>query len=192
MLYDKFFFVVWTFVLSIALLIFGFESVDISLNQSVRNQALVYFSSPSVSSFGVGVSIVQKSTRGLISDAGFSNFTLELMSPRPFTEVVVNGAVKRRFLHVGVFSTSFSEFYGSDTGYGILRYRDSLGNQNRIFVWFGYPDYDQSSHTMIYQFRAAIQDEIPIGQNFIAVKPEEISKGQIKNIDLQILTSNNG
>jgi hypothetical protein len=86
---------------------------------------------------------------------------------------------------------SFSDFYGSDTGYGILKYIDSLGNQNKIFVWFGYPDYDQSSYTIIYQFRPAIQDEIPIGQNFQAVNPEEISKGQIKNIELQILTRKN-
>ncbi len=181
----------WTSVLSTALLVFGLERFDISLEESVRNRSLVHFSSPAVSTFGDGAIIFQKSTRGLISDAGFPQFTVELIKPKPFTEILVNGKVNRRIMHAGVFSMSFSDFYGSDTGYGILKYIDSLGNQNEIFVWFGYPDYDQSSYTIIYQFRPAIQDEIPIGQNFQAVNPEEISKGQIKNIELQILTSKN-
>ncbi len=191
MLYDRIFFVVWASVLSIVLLIFGFERFDISLEQSLRNRSVVFFSSPPLSSFGSGASIVQLSARGVISDAGYPQFTLELISPSPFTQIFVDRKIKRSFMHEGVFSTSFSDFYGSDTGYGILKYSDSLGKQNEILVWFGYPDYDQSSYTIIYQFRAALQDEIPKYLVLQSTNPETILKGQIMDVKLEILVSNN-
>ena len=94
-------------------------------------------------------------------------------------------------MHEGVFSKSFSDFYGSDTGYGILKYNDYLGKQNKIFVWFGYPDYDQSSYTIIYQVRAAIQDEIPKSLAMQSTNPETILKGQILDVKLEIMVGNN-
>ena len=191
MLYDRIFFVVWASVLSIVLLIFGFERFDISLEQSLRNRSVVFFSSPPLASFGNGVSIVQLSAQGVISDAGYPHFTLELISPSPYTQIYVDQKVKRRFMHEGVFSKSFSDFYGSDTGYGILKYNDYLGKQNKIFVWFGYPDYDQSSYTIIYQVRAAIQDEIPKSLAMQSTNPETILKGQILDVKLEIMVGNN-
>ena len=191
MLYDRIFFVVWASVLSIVLLIFGFERFDISLEQSLRNRSVVFFSSPPLSSFGKGASIVQLSAQGVISDAGYPQFTLELISPIPYTQIFVDQKIKRSFMHEGVFSTSFSDFYGSDTGYGILKYSDSFGKQNEIFVWFGYPDYDQSSYTIIYQFRAALQDEIPKYLALQSTNPETILKGQIMDVKLEILVGNN-
>ncbi len=191
MLFDRIFVVVWASFLSIALLIFGFERFDISLEQSLRNRSIVFFSSPPLSSFGNGASIVQLSAQGVISDAGYPQFTLELINPSPNSQIFVDRKIKRRFMHEGVFSTSFSNFYGSDTGYGILKYSDSLGKENEILVWFGYPDYDQSSYTIIYQFRAALQDEIPKSLALQSTDPETILKGQITDVKLEILVGSN-
>lgn len=191
MLYDRIFFVVWVSVLSIVLLIFGFERFDISLEQSLRNRSVVFFSSPPLSSFGNGASIVQLSAQGVISDAGYPEFTLELINPSPNSQIFVDRKIKRRFMHEGVFSTSFSNFYGSDTGYGILNYSDRFGNQSQIYVWIGYPDYDQGSHTIIYQFRAALQDEIPKSLALQSTDPETILKGQITDVKLEILVGSN-
>ena len=191
MLYDRIFFVVWVSVLSIVLLIFGFERFDISLEQSLRNRSVVFFSSPPLSSFGNGASIVQLSAQGVISDAGYPQFTLELINPSPNSQIFVDRKIKRRFMHEGVFSTSFSNFYGSDTGYGILNYSDRFGNQSQIYVWIGYPDYDQSSYTIIYQFRAALQDEIPKSLALQSTDPETIMKGQITDVKLEILVGSN-
>lgn len=187
MLYDKIFLVVWTCVLSVVLLIFGFERFDISLEQSLRNRSVVFLSSPPLSSFGDGASVVQASTQGVISDAGYPQFTLELINPKPFTQILVDAKIERRFMHEGVYSRSFSDFYGSDIGYGTLKYVDSQGNDKEIFVWFGYPDYDQSSYTIIYQFRAAVQDEIPYNVKLRRTDPETILRGEVSDIRLQIL-----
>ena len=187
MLYDKIFFVVWSLVLSITLLIFGFERFDISLEQSFHAQSIVHFSSPPLSTFGDGALIVQTSDQGVINDAGFPLFTLELVNPLPFTQISVDGKVKYLFMHAGVYSKSFSDFYGSDIGYVTLKYVDSQGNDQEIFAWFGYPDYDQSSFTIVYHFRAAVQDEIPKTVNLRTTDPEKILRGEVSNIRLQIL-----
>ena len=191
MLYDRIFVVVWTSVLSIALLVFGFERFDISVEQSLRSRSVVFYSSPPLSSFGSRASIVQLSAQGIVSDAGYPQFTLELISPIPYTQIFVDQKIKRRFMHEGVFSKSFSDFFGSDTGYGILKYTDSLGTQNEIFVWFGYPDYDQSSYTIIYQFRTAIQDEVPKSLALQSTNPVTILKGQVMDVKLEILVGKN-
>ena len=186
MLYDKIFFAAWSLVLSITLLIFGFERFDISLEQSFRAQSIVHFSSPQLSTFGDGALIVQTSDHGVINDAGFPLFTLELVNPQPFTQISVSGQVKRRFMHSGVYSKSFSDFYGSDVGYGTLKYADSQGDDQEIFVWFGYPDYDQSSYTIVYQIRPAVQDEIPNNVKLRRTDLATILKGEVSNIRLQI------
>ena len=109
----------------------------------------------------------------------------------PYTQIFVDKKIKRSFMHEGVFATSFSDFFGSDTGYGILKYTDSFATQNEIFVWFGYPDYDHSSYTIIYQFRAALQDEIHKTLALQSTNPETILKGQIMDVKLEILVGNN-
>jgi len=117
---------------------------------------------------------------------------LELINPRPYTQIKIGNEVVRSFMHQGVYSKSFSEFYGSDVGYGFLKYTDPLGSPQEIFVWFGYPDYDQSSYTINYQVRPAVQDEISPILGIAATSPEEIIKGEISNIYLQVYGVNGG
>lgn len=192
MLYDRVFFVVWSTVLSIMLLIFGLERFDISLEQTIRNRTIVYFSSPPLSSFGERASFIQQSNRGVISDAGFPQFMLELVKPKPFTQIVIDESVVRNFMHQGVFSKSFSEFFGSDTAFGVLKFSDAERKPQELYVWLGYPDYDQSSYTMVYQFRPAVQDEIPRELDLKAIDPGEILRGNVSNIRLQVLAPLNG
>jgi len=191
-LYDKIFTGIWTAVLVSALTIFSLERFDISLEQTVRARSVVYFSSPPLESFGKNALLIQTSGSGKISDFGFPLFRLELINPRPYTQIKIGNEVVRSFMHQGVYSKSFSEFYGSDVGYGFLKYTDPLGSPQEIFVWFGYPDYDQSSYTINYQVRPAVQDEISPILGIVAASPEEIIKGEISNIYLQVHGVNGG
>jgi len=83
-LYDKSFFAVWLGTLTVVLLIFGLEKYDISVEQSVRERALVNFGSPPLSTYGDGSIVVELSKHGLISAVGLDLFSLEMRNPEPF------------------------------------------------------------------------------------------------------------
>jgi len=187
MLYDKVFAGLWTALLISTLTIFGLERFDISLEQTLRARTLVHFSSPPLESFGENAIYIQTSKKGKLSDFGFPEFQLELINPLPYTRIKVDDTVARSFMHKGVFSKSFSDFYGSDVGYAFLKYLDPAGSPKQIYVWFGYPDYDQSEFTIVYQIRPAVQDEIPANLGVSAVAPKTILKGEISDISLQVV-----
>lgn len=186
-LYDRIFIIVWTTVLAIVSLIFGLERFGISVEQSIRNRAVVNFSSPPISSFGESSVVVEISNHGRITDAGFPQMTLELINPVPFTRVVVGGNIKRRIMHQGLYSKQgFEAVYGSAEAYGILKYSDPQGVRQKIYIWLAWPDYDQSEYTVLYHFRTAVSDEIPQQYGIPMTDPTSVLRGAISNIRLEI------
>jgi len=186
-MYDKIFVTVWTLVLSIVLLIFGLERIGISAEESIRSRSIVSFSTQPLSSFGERSTMIESSIHGRIADDGFPQMTLELINPVPFTRVVVNGQTKRRVMHQGLYSKQgFDSVYGGGDAYGVLKYIDPAGVKQKIYIWLAWPDYDQSEYTIVYHFRTAVSDEIPIEFGISMTDPTSVLRGQIRNVRLEI------
>ena len=186
-MYDKVFITVWTLVLSVVLVIFGLERFGISAEYTIRNRSLINFSTPPLAIFGNESAMIESSKKGRIADAGFPMMTLELINPVPFTKVVVNGVAERQVMHQGFYSRQgFEAIYGEPVTYGILKYIDPEGVKQKLYVWLAWPDYDQSEYTIIYHFRTAVSDEIPIKYGIPMTDPTTVLKGQISNIRLEI------
>ena len=185
-LYDRFFFAIWFATLAVVLLIFGSEKIGISLDQSVRERALVNFTSPPLSTYGNNSIVVELSKHGLINDGGFPLFVLEIRNPEPFTRILVNGKLQRRVLHKGGIYQHWDEFFGSDVAYGFLKYVDPSGVKQKIAVQFQYPDYDQSEFSLRFGFRAMVSDEIPASYETSYTVPETILRGEITDVRIEI------
>ena len=186
-LYDKSFFAIWLATLAVVLLIFGSEKYGISVEHSVRERALVNFTSPPLSNYGNKLTVVELSKHGSISDGGFPLFNLEIRNPEPFTRILVNGKIQRRVLHRGSIYQHWDLFFGSDVGYGFLKYVDPSGVRQKIAVQFQYPDYDQSEFCLRFGFRAMVSDEIPASYETSYTVPETILRGEITDIRVEIL-----
>lgn len=185
-LYDKSFFTIWLATLAIVLLIFGSEKYGISVEQSVRERALVNFTSPPLSTYGDNSTVVELSKHGLISDGGFPLFNLEIRNPKPFTRILVDGKLQRRVLHRGNIYQHWDAFFGSDVAYGFLKYVDPSGVRQKIAVQFLYPDYDQSEFHLRFGFRAMVSDEIPASYETSYTVPETILRGEITDVRIEI------
>ena len=186
-MYDKVFITVWTLVLSVVLVIFGLERLGISAEYTIRNRSLINFSTPPLATFGNESAMLESSKKGRIADAGFPMMTLELINPVPFTKVVVNGVAERQVMHQGFYSRQgFDAVYGEPVTYGILKYIDPQGVRQKLYIWLSWHDYDQSEHTIIYHFRTAVSDEIPIKYGIPMTDPTTVIRGQISNIRLEI------
>ena len=186
-MYDKVFITVWTLALSVLLVIFGLERFGISAEYTIRNRSLINFSTPPLATFGNGSVMLESSKQGRIADAGFPMMTLELVNPVPFTKVLVEGVTKRQVMHQGFYSRQgFEAVYGEPTTYGILKYIDPEGVKQKLYVWLAWPDYDQSEHTIVYHFRTAVSDEIPIKYGIPMTDPTTVLRGRISNIRLEI------
>ena len=186
-MYDKVFITVWTLVLSVVLVIFGLERFGISAEYTIRNRSLINFSTPPLATFGNESAMLESSKQGRIADAGFPMMVLELINPVPFTKVVVNGVAERQVMHQGFYSRQgFEAIYGEPVTYGILKYIDPEGVRQKLYIWLAWPDYDQSEHTIIYHFRTAVSEEIPIKYGIPRADPTAVLSGQISNIRLEI------
>ena len=185
--YDWFFLTIWTLVITVVLIIFGLERIGISAEMSIRNQSLVNFTSPPISSYGPKSTIIEFSKQGQISDAGFPLMNLELVNPLPFTRVAVEGKIKRQVMHQGFYSgQGFESLYGSGDAHGVLKYIDPAGIKQKIYIWLAWPDYDHSQHTILYHIRTAVSDEIPIAYGIQMTDPVSVLRGQITNVRLEI------
>ena len=186
-MYDKVFITVWTLVLSVVLVIFGLERFGISAEYTLRNRSLINFSTPPLVTFGSESAMLESSKQGRIVDAGFPMMTLELINPVPFTKVFVKGVTERQVMHQGFYARQgFEAIYGESATYGILKYIDPQGVRQKLYIWLAWPDYDQSEHTIIYHFRTAVSDEIPIKYGIPMTDPTTVLRGQISNIRLEI------
>jgi hypothetical protein len=185
--FDKIFVVIWTLVLSGVVLIFGLERIGISAEQSIKSRSIVNFSTPPLSSFGEKSTMIETSNLGQIFLTNFPQMTLELINPVPFTRIVVNGETKRRVMHQGLYSSQgFDSVYGGGDAYGVLKYIDSAGVKQKIFIWLAWPDYEQAAYTILYHFRTAVSDEIPAQLQIPMTDPESLLRGQITNVELKI------
>lgn len=186
-MYDKIFVAFWTLVICTVTLIFGLERIGISAEQSIKSRSVVNFSTPHLSSFGEKSTLVEASNLGQIFFTSFPQMTLELINPVPFTRIVVNGETKRRVMHQGLYSRQgFDSVYGSGDAYGVLKYIDSAGVKQKIFIWLAWPDYEQAAYTILYHFRTAVSDEIPVHFGLPITDPESLLRGQITNVELKI------
>ena len=183
---DKSFFVIWLATLVVVLLIFGSEKYGISVEQSVRERALVNFGSPPLSTYGDSSIVVELSKHGLISAVGLDLFSLEMRNPEPFTRILVDGKLRRRVLHRGSIYQHWDIFFGSDVAYGFLKYVDPSGVRQKIAVQFQYPDYDQSEFDLRFGFRAMVSDEIPASYETVYTVPEAILRGEISDVRIEI------
>ena len=184
--YDRAFFIMWTASLSVVLVIFGLEKYNISFEKSLRERAIVNFTSPPISAYGDGSTLVELAKRGMISDGGFPMFVLELRNPESFSRILVNGKLERRVMHQGNIYRAFSDFFGSDVAYGILKYSDANGGRQKLAVQFQYPDYDQSEFTLFFRFRLMVSDEIPASYSIPYLDPESLQKGAISDVRIEI------
>jgi len=185
--FDKIFVVIWTLVFCTVVLIFGLERFGISAEQSIKSRAIVNFSTPPLSSFGEKSTMIEASNLGQIFFTSFPQMTLELINPVPFTRIVVSGETKRRVMHQGLYSMQgFESVYGSGDAYGVLKYIDSAGVKQKIFIWLAWPDYEQAAYTILYHFRTAVSDEIPAQLQIPMTDPESLLRGQITNVELKI------
>jgi len=185
-IYDRVFFISWSAILSVVLLIFGLEKFNISAERSIRERAIVNFTSPPFSDYGDGSTLVELAKRGMISDGGFPIFVLELRNPESFSRILVNGKLDRRVMHQGNIYRAFSDFFGSDVACGILKYSDANGDRQRLAVQFGYPDYDQSEFTLLFRFRLMVSDEIPASYSTPYMDPESLQRGAISDVRIEI------
>ncbi len=184
---DKIFVAIWSLVLFGVLLIFGLERFGISAEQSIRSRSIVNFSTPPLSAFGGTSTMIEASNLGQIFRTSFPQMTLELINPVPFTRIVVNGDTKRRVMHQGLYSRQgFDSVYGSPDAYGVLKYIDPAGVKQKIFIWLAWPDYEQAEYTILYHFRPAVSDEIPVQFAIPMTDPETMLRGQITNVQLTI------
>ena len=174
-------------MLSVVLVIFGLERFGISAEYTIRNRSIVNFSTSPLSTFGDKSAMVESSKQGRIADAGFPMMTLELINPVPFTRIMVSGDAERQVMHQGLYSRQgFDAVYGAASTYGILKYTDPDGVRQKLYVWLAWPDYDQSEHTIIFHFRTAVSDEIPVQYGLPMTDPTTVLRGQISNIRLEI------
>jgi len=185
-IYDRVFFIGWVAILSAVLLIFGLEKLNISVEKSMRERAIVNFSSPPISRFGGGSTLVEIAKQGTISDGGFPIFVLELRNPESFSRILVNGKLERRVMHQGNIYRAFSDFFGSDVVYGILKYSDANGGRQKLAVQFQYPDYDQSEFTLLFRFRLMVSDEIPASYSTPYMDPESLQRGAISDVRIEL------
>ena len=186
-MYDKIFITAWTLVLSVVLVIFGLERFGISAEYTIRNRSIINFSTPSLSNFGKKSELLESSKQGRIADAGFPMMTLELIDPVPFTRIMIDGDADRQVMHQGLYSRQgFEVVYGSAEAYGVLKYTDPEGVRQKLYVWLAWPDYDQSERTIIFHFRTAVSDEIPVQYGLPMTDPTTVLRGQISNIRLEI------
>lgn len=185
-IYDRAFFAIWLAILSVVLLIFGLEKYNISVEKSLREQAIVNFTSPPISDYGDGVTLVESAKQGKISDGGFPIFVLELRNPEAFSRILVNGKLERRVMHQGNIYQNFGGFFGSDVAYGILKYSDPNGGRQKLAVQFQYPDYDQSDFTLIFRFRLMVSDEIPASYSIPYSDPEVLQRGVISDVSVEM------
>ena len=191
-MYDKVFIIVWTLVLSVVLVIFGLERFGISAEYTIRSRSLINFSTPPLATFGNESAMLESSKQGRIADVGFPMMTLELINPVPFTKVFVKGVTERQVMHQGFYARQgFEAIYGESATYGILKYIDPQGVRQKLYIWLAWPDYDQSEHTIIYHFRTAVSDEIPLNYGIPMTDPTTVLRGQISNIRLEIPYPNN-
>ncbi len=186
-MYDKVFTTIWILVLSVVSIIFGLERFGVSAENSIRNRSVVNFYTPPLKDFGTESALLESSKQGRISDAGFPMMTLELINPVPFTKVLVKGVTERQVMHQGLYSKQgFEEVYGESATYGILKYIDPEGVKQKLYVWLAWPDYDQSEYTIVFHFRTAVSDEIPVKYGIPMTDPTTVLKGQISNVRLEI------
>lgn len=185
-LYDRAFFLVWLITLSIVLMIFGLEKLNISAEKTIRELAIVNISSPPMSNYGENSRFVEISKQGTIGDGDFPIFVLELQHPESFSRILVNGKIRRRVMHNGNIYRAFSDFFGSDVAFGTLKYVDQNGIRQKLAVQFQYPDYDQSEFKLKFSFRLMVSDEIPASYSIPFTDPEIILKGNITDVRIEI------
>lgn len=185
-IYDRVFFIIWLAILSVVLTIFGLEKYNISIEKTIRERAIVNYTSPPFSDYGDGSTLVEIATQGVISDGGFPLLVLELRNPESFSRILVNGKIERRVMHQGNIYRGFSDFFGSDLAYGILKFSDPNGDRQKLAVQFQYPDYDQSEPILIFRFRLMVSDEIPASYSTPYMDPESLQRGAISDVRIEI------
>ena len=186
MRFEKLFFVIWTVILVGTLTLFGSKRFDLALVETVEARKIVSWSSPPLLSFGGGAIVIETSSTGRINDAGENRFTIELIGPKPFTTIANSLGVQRRVVHAGNIYLDWNSFFGSDVMTGTLRYTNVSGGQQMIAVEFGYPDYDQSSVTVIFYWRPLVSDEISPLTGMSPIDPRSVVRGDVTDVRIEI------